>query len=40
MVQRLVAGRHDLIPSAYLEKVRGVRGVSGVHGRLWGYLYA
>ena len=39
VVQRLVAGRHDLIPAAYLEKVRGVRGVNGVHGRLWGYLY-
>jgi ABC-type lipoprotein release transport system permease subunit len=39
VVQRLVAGRHDLVPSGYIEKVRDIRGVRGVRGRLWGYYY-
>lgn len=39
ILQRLVAGRHDPIPAAYLDEARGIRGVSGVHGRLWGYFY-
>ncbi len=39
VVQRLMAGRHDLIPAAYMEKVAGIRGVTGVSPRLWGYYY-
>jgi ABC-type lipoprotein release transport system permease subunit len=39
VVQRLVAGRHDLMPATYLEKIRGIRGISERHGRLWGYFY-
>lgn len=39
IVQRLLAGRHDLIPTAYVDKVAGIRGVSGVTPRLWGYYY-
>jgi len=39
ILQRLVAGRHDLIPSNYLERIGRVRGVSGKYGRLWGYFY-
>jgi len=39
IVQRLMAGRHDLIPTAYMEKVAGIRGVSGITPRLWGYYY-
>ncbi len=39
MVQRLVMGRHDLVPASYLETLRGFRGVQGAEGRLWGYLY-
>jgi len=39
VVQRIIAGRHDLIPLDYLEKVRGIRGVRAVRGRLWGYYY-
>ena len=39
MVQRLVAGRHDLMPVSYLETIRQIAGVSSVHGRLWGYYY-
>ncbi|HEY5973528.1 MAG TPA: FtsX-like permease family protein, partial [Geobacteraceae bacterium] len=39
IVQRQVAGRHDLIPLAYAEKIGEIRGVGGVHGRLWGYYF-
>lgn len=39
IVQRIVAGRHDLMPLSYLEKVRTIRGVNSVKGRLWGYYY-
>lgn len=39
LVQRLVAGRHDLIPAEHLAAIRGVRGVKGAEGRLWGYLF-
>ena len=39
IVQRMVAGRHDLIPVSYLEKIRKIRGVQSARGRLWGYYY-
>lgn len=39
IVQRLIAGRHDLLPAAWLEPLHRIRGVSAVHGRLWGYYY-
>jgi ABC-type lipoprotein release transport system permease subunit len=39
IVQKLMAGRHDLIPLAYGEKIRKIRGVQEVKGRLWGYYY-
>ena len=39
IVQRLVAGRHELIPVSYMERIRGIRGVSSIKGRLWGYYY-
>jgi ABC-type lipoprotein release transport system permease subunit len=39
IVQRLIAGRHDLIPAAYLERIGDIRGVSERRGRLWGYHY-
>jgi hypothetical protein len=38
-VQRMVAGRHDLVPRRYLGAIRAIRGVSGARGRLWGYYY-
>lgn len=38
-VQRLVAGRQDLIPIDYIESIRGIRGVQSVEPRLWGYYY-
>lgn len=39
ILQRMVAGRHALIPADYLEKIGKMRGVSSKEGRLWGYLY-
>ncbi|MGD8931090.1 MAG: FtsX-like permease family protein [Chromatiales bacterium] len=39
ILQRMVAGRHALIPADYLEKIGRVRGVSRKEGRLWGYFY-
>jgi ABC-type lipoprotein release transport system permease subunit len=39
ILQRLLAGRHDLIPAAYLEKIGPIRGVRDKYGRLWGYFY-
>jgi ABC-type lipoprotein release transport system permease subunit len=39
IVQRMVAGRHDLIPSSYLDKIGRIRGVQKKEGRLWGYYY-
>ena len=39
IVQRLVAGRQDLIPVDYAQKISRIRGVSAVKGRLWGYYF-
>ena len=39
VLQRMVAGRHDLIPPGYLEKIGRIRGVQKKEGRLWGYYY-
>ncbi len=39
ILQKMVAGRHDLIPGDYLEKMGRLRGVREKHGRLWGYFY-
>ena len=39
IIQRLVAGRHELIPMSYIDKIREIRGVGSVKGRLWGYYY-
>ena len=39
VVQRMIAGRHDLVPANYLEQLRGIRGVRQVEGRLWGYFF-
>jgi hypothetical protein len=35
----MVAGRHDLIPPGYLERIGRMRGVQEKQGRLWGYYY-
>jgi len=39
ILQRMVAGRHDLIPPDYIEKIGRIRGVQKKEGRLWGYYY-
>jgi cell division protein FtsX len=39
VLQRMVAGRHDLMPADYLDRIGRIRGVSAKHGRLWGYFY-
>jgi ABC-type lipoprotein release transport system permease subunit len=38
-VQRLVMGRHDLVPLSYLDALGKIRGVRRAEGRLWGYFY-
>lgn len=37
--QRMVAGRHDLVPPGYIERIGRIRGVQQITGRLWGYYY-
>jgi ABC-type lipoprotein release transport system permease subunit len=39
VVQRMVAGRQDLVPTSYGEKIGSLRGVRDARPRLWGYYY-
>ena len=39
IIQRMVAGRYEMIPLTYLEPIRSIRGISSVRARLWGYYY-
>lgn len=39
LLQRMVAGRHDLIPPGYVERIGRIRGVRKITPRLWGYYY-
>ena len=39
VVQKIVAGRHDLFPVSYIETIKNIRGVAAVESRLWGYYY-
>jgi ABC-type lipoprotein release transport system permease subunit len=39
VLQRILLGRHELIPADYQERVEGIAGVERVQGRLWGYHY-
>jgi ABC-type lipoprotein release transport system permease subunit len=39
VVQKLTAGRHELIPIEYIGKIQGIRGINRVQPRLWGYYY-
>ncbi len=39
VVQKLVAGRQDLIPLDYIDKIKDIKGVSSIKGRLWGYYF-
>ncbi len=39
VVQRVLAGRHDLIPTEYAEKITEEPGVLSAMPRIWGYYY-
>lgn len=39
VVQRVSAGRHDLIPISYADEIRKFPGVKAVTPRIWGYYY-
>ncbi len=39
IIQRMVAGRHDLIPASYGTTVEELPGVGAVTPRLWGYYF-
>ncbi len=39
VVQKMVAGRQDLVPVAYAGKIAALRGVSSVRPRCWGYYF-
>jgi len=39
IVQRMVAGRHDLMALSYVDEIKKITGVSNAEGRLWGYYY-
>ncbi len=39
IVQRMSAGRHDLVSSRSLDEIRAIRGVQNAKGRLWGYYF-
>jgi ABC-type lipoprotein release transport system permease subunit len=39
VVQRLVAGRQDLVPTGYVAEIARISGVTAVRPRLWGYYY-
>lgn len=39
VVQRLTAGRQDLVPAGYAAEIEKIRGVNEVKPRLWGYYY-
>ncbi len=39
VVQRLTAGRQDLVPTGHAAEIARIRGVTAVRPRLWGYYY-
>jgi ABC-type lipoprotein release transport system permease subunit len=39
VVQKIIAGRHDLFPVSYIAEIKAIRGVADVESRLWGYYY-
>jgi ABC-type lipoprotein release transport system permease subunit len=39
VVQRLMAGRHDLMPAHYVDTMRKITGTTDVRGRLWAYYF-
>ncbi len=39
VVQKMVAGRHEMIPTSYARNLSAIKGVIGVKPRLWGYYF-
>ena len=39
VIQRLMAGRQDLVPAAFVGEISRIRGVTRVKPRWWGYYY-
>ncbi len=39
VIQRLVAGRQELVPESAIAAIRAIPGVARAQGRLWGYYY-
>ncbi|MBI5102480.1 MAG: FtsX-like permease family protein [Nitrospirae bacterium] len=39
VLQKVVAGRHDLMPVSYISKISSIAGIDSVRGRLWGYYF-
>lgn len=39
IVQRILGGRHDLIPLEYTGKIKNIPGIGAVDPRYWGYYY-
>ncbi len=39
VIQRIVAGRHEQIPTNYIAKIEDIRGITEIKARLWGYYY-
>ena len=39
IIQKVIAGRHDLIPISYADQVKTIRGIRRVKSRLWGYYF-
>ena len=39
IVQKVLAGRHELFPAGHAEALKKIRGVTAVRPRLWGYYF-
>lgn len=39
IVQKVRAGRHELFPILQIDRLKAIRGVASVEGRLWGYYF-
>jgi len=39
IVQRMMGGRHDIVPVDYINSIRKITGVTKAQSRLWGYYY-
>lgn len=39
IIQKNIAGRHELIDNTFLEKIKNIKGISDIKFRLWGYYF-